>query len=230
MYARCLLLVNLLETPGQACQDHELMPEPGTGRLDRIAEKLTLIRLGEAAAEQVLVKIERKPQARAQAKTPDEIDQTTEVRVPGQERSPAALMKNQGRASSDAQPPRRPRAAETSTERCAAEDDPGLKALNTEHRGPTPGAIPGAHKAAIDTPPTGKPVANSEAESRCLSLAALLDDSSTGGQDRSFGSIHASRVDPTLERNENLGDQRTRGHCNEEKAWYEKPWKAAGNS
>jgi hypothetical protein len=194
------------------------MPEPGTGRLNRVADKLTLIRLGEAAAEQVLVKIERKPKARAQAKTPDEIDQTTDVRVPRQERGPAALMKDQGRAGSDAQPPSRLRAAETGTECCAAEDDPGFKALNTERRGPTPGAISRAHEAAFNTPPIGKPVADAEAESGCLSLAALLADPSTWRQHRSFGSIHASRVDTTLNRNDNLGDHRSEGHRNEEKA------------
>ena len=206
------------------------MPEPGTSWLDRIAEKLTLIRLGEAAAEQVLVKIKRNPKARAQAKTPDEIDQTTDVRVPRQERGPAALMKDQGRAGSDAQPPSRLRAAETGTECCAAEDDPGFKALNTERRGPTPGAIPRAHKAAFDTPPTGKPVADAEAESGCFSLAALLADSSIGPQHRSFGSIHAGRVDSTVDRNDNLGAHRSKGHCNEEKARDEKRYKAAGNS
>jgi hypothetical protein len=131
-------------------------------------------------------------------------------------------MKDQGRASPDAQSPLRLLAAETSTECCAAEDDPGFKALNTERRGPTPGPIPRAHETAFNTPPIGKPVANAETESGCLSLAALLGDSSTGRQHRSFRSIHASRVDPTLDRNDNLGDYWSQGDYNEEKARDEK--------
>ena len=63
--------------------------------MDWIAHELSFIGLGETAAEQILVEVQRKCEARAHAKIPSDIDQTTDVRIPCQERGTASLMKDE---------------------------------------------------------------------------------------------------------------------------------------